>query len=389
MKILFVTYDFPFPINSGGKNRAYHLMKQASYDADIFLYSFTRNSYQNKHNLELEKIGVKKIFTHTRQNKKSFSALLKTLSSSSSIFKNLYFEKNVLNELIDIIKQEHIELVIYESFYTSFYIDEEIKKLNVKQIYGSENIEHILYHDLAKTKGKIVGSLYSSQVNRVRSEEENAYKNSDLIFAVTQEEKEYIQKKTKTPVSVIPNGINPDVFTFKKKGRVEKKLLFVGNFAYFPNIDAMNFFYKEVFLKIPDAILTVVGKHQEKLPYLISDTRVKNIDYVENIEEAYHNSDIFVFPVRFGGGTNYKVLEAASCGTAIVAIPDRVAGLGFSPDVHYISATSPTEFIDGINLLTQDKKLYDSIVKNARHVIENNFTWRKIGESFIKSLKNI
>ena len=95
----------------------------------------------------------------------------------------------------------------------------------------------------------------------------------------------------------------------------------------------MKFFYHEVFLKIPDATLTIVGKHQEKLPFLAHDgSRVKSIEYVEDLAQVYYNADIFVFPVRFGGGTNFKILEAASCGTPIIAIPERVKGLGFRED---------------------------------------------------------
>ncbi len=386
MKILFVTYDFPFPINSGGKSRAYHLMKCASTQNEVLLYSFTRRSYKREDNKELEKIGISKIFTHKRQDKKNFSAIFKTAALPSSIFKNLYFERNVLKELIEIIKKENVNVVIYESFYTSFYINQDIKKLGVRQIYGSENIEHMLYHDLAKTKRFLLKAFYKSQVEKVRKEEEYAYNNSDLIFAVTEEEKEYIQKRTKTEVVVIPNGINPDIFSFKKRKEIGEKLLFVGNFAYFPNIDAIHFFYKEVFLKIPSAFLTVVGKHQDRLSYLISDTRVKNIDYIKKIENVYMDSDIFVFPVRFGGGTNFKILEAASSGVAIVAIPERVAGLGFIPDVHYISATSSEEFIYAIKRLIKNKVFYEKLVKNARQVVEENFTWDKIGENFINIL---
>lgn len=390
MKLLFVTYDFPFPMNSGGKSRAYHLMKYAaSENTEVLLYSFTRDSYSESDSKELEKIKVSKIFTYKRKSKKNFSGLIKTALLSSSIFKNLYFEKFVKEEIIKIIKNEKIDCVIFESFYTSFYICDEIRNMGVKQIYGSENVEHMLYYDLAKTKGKLLSPLFFSQVSRIKKEESEAYDKSDLIFAVTEEEKEYIEKQTKTPVSIVPNGVDAQIIKDKEKKEARNRLLFVGNFIYFPNFDAISFFYKEVFLKIPQVTLTIVGKHQEKLPFLIQDPRVKNVEYIDHIENVYYESDVFVFPVRFGGGTNFKVLEAAACGTPIIAIPERVKGLSFKPYEHYIPALTAQEFITGINTLLEEKDLYNKISENAQKIVEQNFTWEKIGKNLIKTLNTL
>src|SRR3989344_657345 len=122
MKVLILTYDFPYPTNSGGKSRIYNLIK--------------------------------------------FS-------------KSMYFDKKVEDKLLDIIQKENIDTVLFESFYTSFYISEKIRKLGVKQIFGTENIEHILYYDFAKEKNSIIRKPFMTQVGRVRREEERAYEKSD------------------------------------------------------------------------------------------------------------------------------------------------------------------------------------------------------------------
>lgn len=384
-KVLFITYDFPYPLNSGGKSRSYNLMKfTASEKVDIFLASFIRNSYKTPDNEKLEEIGVEKIWVFKRRKVRNPKVLVKTAMSSSSIFKNLYYDKKFEQKIINIISEERIDIVVFESFYSAFYISAKISKLGVKQIFGTENIEHILYFDFAKSKSKVLQRLYMRQVERVRKEEEKAYGAADCILAVSNEEKEYIEKKTSTPVFVVPNGIETKYFSFKPRNGKTKKLLFVGNFSYFPNIDAIEFFYRNVFQNIPDAELTVVGKNQNKLPFLGRDKRVESIDYVEDIRQIYYNADIFIFPVKFGGGTNFKVLEAASCGTPILAIPDRVKGLGFAPDKHFVSATTATEFMAGIRRLTEDENLKTDIAKNARKLIEEEYDWKEIGRRLEK-----
>lgn len=384
-KVLFVTYDFPYPLNSGGKSRAYNLIKfgQAK-NTEVYLLSFVRGRHTTSYNKELEAIGVKKIWTYTRKKTKNPKVLLKTAITSSSIFKNLYYNWSFERKMLRIIADEKIDIVHDESFYTSFFITPRVRKTGVKQIFGTENIEHMLYFDFAKTKPAIFKKLYMVQVERVRREEERAYKDSDHILSVTSEEKQFIEKKTKTPISVIPNGIDAKHFAYKYNKENKKKLLFVGNFAYFPNIDAMDYFYKNIFQNIPDATLTVVGKNQNKLPFLIRDSRVTNIEYVEDLRQAYYDADIFVFPVRFGGGTNFKVLEAASCGTPILAIPDRVKGLGFLEDKQFVSARTPAEFMTGIRRLSEEKGLAEKISKNARTLVEKEYDWREIGDKMNK-----
>lgn len=389
MKVLFTTYDFPYPVNSGGKSRAYHLMKFAKSESiEILLYSFTRESYNPLDNAKLLDIGVSKIFTHMRKTKNP-AVFAKSAVSSSSIFKHLYYEEKIADEIANIVAGEKIDAVLFESFYTSFYISDVLRKMGVKQIFGTENIEHMLYYDLAKTKNILLSPVFKNQVEKIRREEELAYERADMVLAVTTEEKRFIEQKTKTPAFVIPNGVDTMALSYKFKKDGGKNLLFVGNFSYFPNVDAMKFFYYEVFLKLGDVKLTVVGKHQDALPFLVKDSRVENIEYVENLQKLYYESDVFIFPVRFGGGTNFKVLEAASCGTPIIAIPDRVKGLGFEPERHFMSASNPADFIAGIKRLFESSALRQKVSHEARELVEKKYDWKQIGKDLNKVFHTI
>lgn len=379
-KVLFITYDFPWPTTSGGKSRIYNLIKfSKSRDLDFYLYSFTRPAFQKADKKELQDIGVGKIYTHSRKPARDYKLWTRAMAGKSSIFKLLYFEKIVEQELLEIIQKEKIEVVLFESFYTSFYLSDRIRELGVKQIFGTENIEHALYYDFAKEKGSLK-KLYMSQVAKIRREEEQAYGKADVVLAVTTNEKEVIKPNTKAQIEVIPNGVNTKDLLYKPKDEITRNILFVGNFSYFPNIDAMKFFYQHVFAHLPGTTLTVIGKYQNKLSFLKRDSRIMNIEYIEDLKSAYYNADALIFPVRFGGGTNFKVLEAASCGIPIIAFPDRVKGLGFTAGKEYLAARTPQEFIDGITSIFEDAKLRILLSKNARSLVEKEYDWKEIGE---------
>ncbi len=384
MNVLFVTYDFPYPTNSGGKNRAYHLIKHTASKANIFLFSFVRDDYNPEHNEELIKIGIKGIKVVKRKKLSSFSNFPKTLLHNSSIFKTLYFSKDILQDIEDFIKKEKIDVVHFESSYTGYYIGKELKKLGVRQVLGTENIEFRLYFDYAKSfKKPIVRPFISYQANRLKNEELGMVVGADSVTTITQEEADFLKVLTKVTSSVVANGIEPSTYSYKYDRSIKKNILFVGNFSYFPNVEAVEFFYNEAFPKLRDDItLTIIGKNC-KDKFHFEDKRIIMKDFVEDIITEYRNADALVFPIRIGGGTNFKVLEAMSLGVPIIAQPERLSGLRAVPGEHFLSAITGQEYAEQINVLYADGKLREKLAVNARTLIDKYYSWEKIGQSLL------
>lgn len=391
-KILFLSYDFPYPTNTGGKNRAFNLMKFGGKGIELHLVSFTREGFKNSYEEKIREIGVKDITTFNRKKAKSPKSFVSSLSFSSSIFKHLYYDDEIEKEIIEKIKRDSIDIVHYESFYTAFYLSKKIRSLGVKQIFGTENVEYKLYDDYSRSTSSFVSRFfYAKQARAIRREEESFIKLADSCIAVTETEAKEMYKKNKS-CFVVENGIDVENFPMKNdsdeyKG---KNLLFVGNFSYFPNVDAIKFFYDNVFSKITDkeVTLTIVGKNSRKLsiPY---DPRINIIEYVDDIRSVYARSEVFVFPVRYGGGTNFKVIEAMAVGIPIVAFPERLAGLKARDGVDFLEAKNGREFREKINLVFNDKALVSKITKNGRKLVEDNYSWDKIGEKMNKIWKEI
>lgn len=382
-KVLFVTYDFPYPANTGGKNRAYNLIKKISSDNEVYLYSFVRKDFNPEHINYLHEIGVKEIKIFKRRELKKFSNIALTLLHNSSIFKTLYYEKKCKEEILDFVYKNNIEIVHFESSYTGYYIGSELKRHGAKQILGTENLEHALYLDYAKNIGKkLLRPFFYQQSQRLKSEEISMIKKSDLCIAVTKSEAEFISKYSKKECVIVPNGIDTDEFSYKFSDKIKKNLLFVGNFSYFPNVDAMNFFYNNVFEKIPDRsiTLTIIGKKGNEV-LKFDDERVIFKEFVENILDEYRNADMLVFPVRIGGGTNFKVLEAMALGVPIVAIPQRLEGLEAVSDRDFLQAQSAEEFVAQIQRLYEDETLRKKITINARNLVDKTYSWDTIADT--------
>ncbi len=376
-KILFVTYDFPFPTDSGGKTRAFNLIKFAHKDTKITLFSFVRTEPDDRDREELKRIDVSNQHIAKRNSKKDLKSILGVFTKSS-IFKNLYFDPKIEKKIIEIVKEEKIDIVHFESYYTGFYITDTLMRENVKTVLGTENIEHQLY-DLYTEKNApfLTKPVLRREVRKIQSEEDYMIKKADAVVAVTQSEQKYVSDHGAKKSMVIENGV--DIEYFKNTVHKEKSdILFIGNFSYFPNIDAARYLYTEILPHLPKEIkVKIVGKNYTKLG--IRDERVSFIDYIDDIRDAYSTALVFVSPIRIGGGTNFKVLEAMATRTPIVADPSRVKDLGATPGRDILIARDGREFAEKIQELYESRKLQEQIAQNALEFVSTNYSWKNIG----------
>jgi glycosyltransferase involved in cell wall biosynthesis len=285
------------------------------------------------------------------------------------------------------VRKLEIDIVHYESFYTAFYISDEIKKLGARQVYGSENIEFRLYEKYAK--GKLLSPLINFQVKKIKDEEIAMYLEADLVIGVTDDEVEFIKRYAKKSIR-IPNGIDIKNFEFiLPSGKTEGKILFVGNFTYFPNIEAINTFYGEVFKFLPETInLTVVGKRASGLK-IQNSGRVKLIDFIPDIKDAYRMSDILISPITSGGGTNFKVLEAMAAGVPVIAFGDRAKALEAEHGKQLLVANDSKDFKIKIEKLLSDLSLRQKLALSARKLVEEKYSWESIGKDLSKAWESL
>lgn len=396
MKVLFLTYDFPFPTTSGGKVRAYNLLKYAVSDEfEIDLFSFSRIKMTAKGEVtgkQIEKIkslGVNNIITYLRK-KVSDPKNISVLFSTDSIFKALYYQKAIEEELISYIQKNKIDILHCESFYTGFYISDALRATGVKIVYGSENIEQLLYKEYIEHKvNSLFKPFYNLQLQRIAQEESAMITHADTSLAITDDECAFMSRNTDKSCYVVPNGVTVKDFPFKihkKKNTVS--LLFVGNFTYFPNIEAMSYFFDNLYEKLPaDIRLTIIGKKATQL--FSNRDRVVAKDYVEDIREEYAKADVFIFPVKFGGGTNFKILEAMASGLPIVGFPEKIVTTGAKQGTEFLAATSPEEFLQALEKIRKDPQLVTTLTENARKRIEKQYDWPLIGRALQKVWRQV
>ncbi len=181
-------------------------------------------------------------------------------------------------------------------------------------------------------------------------------------------------------VEVIPNGVDLNKFVPRNE---EKQIdaVFTGNMGYPMNAEAALWFNERVLplLLATDSDFTfyAVGAEPPRALRQAADNRhVFVTGYVNDISEYLNRARVFVAPIQHATGIQNKVLEAMSCGMAVVATPEATEAIEAEQGAPILTALSPQEFAERIKTVLSDPKLAEEIGQKARRFVENHFSWR-------------
>ena len=390
MNILLVSSYLPFPLFSGGHIRLYNLIKELSKKHKITLICEKRDYQTEKDVAEVKKF-CKKVITVPRKKQWSIRNILKTGLSFSSFLVTGHKSPEMQKEIKKELSESQFDLIHVETS----YVMQNIPSTNIPLVLVEHNVEHLVYKRFADSAPLFLRPLLYLDILKLKYWEEKMWKKVAKLIAVSEGEKEIMQKIRKD-VIVVSNGVDvakfkvqssrqrrgsPQAAKFKVKGG-EKRILFIGEFKWVQNRDAIEWIIKEIWPKLiheKGIELWVVGRNiPASIRKLSSDKNIIFDDHApKETEEIFKKSDLLLAPIRVGGGTSFKILEALSCGVPVVTTALGNA-INAKEDAEILIAKDSEEFVQKIRELLVNKKLYETISKNGRLLVEKKFNWEKI-----------
>lgn len=244
-----------------------------------------------------------------------------------------------------------------------------------------ESLTHGRFAALMRAKGeRAEAAVYARKARAYARAERLLLPRFDRLFACSETDRRRLQG-AHADVRTLPNVVAPaSVPGPAGTGRTEGfRLLFVGSFGYYPNQDAAVWFCREVLprLRAERACVFVAGGRSmpAELTRVIEATAgARSIGEFATAAGAFAQGDALVVPLRAGGGTRIKILEAFAHGRPVVSTAIGIEGIEAVPERDYLAADTPEEFVRQCARLIGDPALCATLADNARRLLAARYS---------------
>ena len=264
-----------------------------------------------------------------------------------------------------------------------------------KSVLTFHNVAFDQSQRISRIEGNLISSLRTWIFARQLFKWEPAYAEKfDQCLVVSEaERKALLGRNPRLKVEVIPNGTDTKKYQRLEVNQDPPALLFIGSMSYAPCIDGAVYFCNQILPYIrkifQDIRLWIVGASPTSDVVRLADKNIFVTGYVEDVLPYYQRSTLSIVPLRAGGGTRLKILEAMALGRPVVSTTIGCEGLDVVDGKHLLIADEPDKFAEQTIRLLTDKALYNRIVEQARELVVRRYDWDVIAEQSLKAYSKI
>jgi polysaccharide biosynthesis protein PslH len=390
-KLLFLCQTLPFPPDGGVAIRSYNVLRLLARDYDVTALCFYRRA--TTPDLGGSLAALRRIATTVHafpiEQEHSRARLLWDHARSVAtgrVYTTFAYESAAFRQaLLDALARERFALVHMDSLDLAAYLP-LLGALPVVCVH--HNVESSLLRRRAAMEGSALRRRYLLlQARLMRREEKRWSPRVALNVAVSESDaRELSALAPGAAVAVVPNGV--DVTTFAPAPGEESGIVFVGGMTWFPNADALEYFASEILPLIRSrdayAAVTWVGRALPNAIERYAQKGVRLTGHVADIRGYVRDAACYVVPLRVGGGTRLKILDAWAMGKAVVSTSVGCEGLEAEDGRNILIRDTPAAFAAAVGMVLHDPEARAALERNARHTAETKYSWDVIGETMRK-----
>lgn len=388
--ILFLVPELPDPPNKGGSIRSFHVLRRLSRLAPVIVWALAEHGGDPPpiwRSLALE------VRTFPWRPRSRWARLRQLLTSPHPDLAFRYRTPALRAALEHFLQQRPIAAVHIEGLEMAWAVEGFLDRPRGARpllVLDEFNAEYRLQERLAYAEGKDprrwLGALYSAvQARRLRRYEARIVGRVDHVIAVSEPDaRDLAALGTARPPVVAPNGVDTAFFRPEAVAPLplgEPSFVFTGSMDYRPNVDAARWLAHRIWpavrAALPQARLYLVGRRP--FPAVCRLQEIPGIHVtgeVPDVRPYLAGATVYVAPLRAGGGTRLKVLEAMAMGKAIVSTPMGCDGLAVMDGVH-VQLADGEAFAAAMIALAQDPERRRALGEAARRLAVARYDWEQ------------
>jgi len=388
MKILFISATVPYPATDGGRIRVLNLLKQIAQNNHVTFLALETLPTDQEGIKYLQNLGIETYLVEQMQKATGFS--LGIMARATLQRRPLTVEKYSVPAMESTIKQliqsQIFDIIHFEMLHTGQYL-QALSNLQIPTLLSLQNIDSAIWRRLAEqTSNPLRKMAFWMQYRSFRRYERLMSEKFSACACVSEEDKNLlIDLCPDIPVEVIPNGVDVESYQADHSLTEEAALVYTGSMDWLPNEDAVLYFHEQIFAlieaQIPNVKFYIVGQNPtERVQQLSQQDKVIVTGTVDDVKPYIAKASVYVVPLRIGGGTRLKILEALAMEKAVVSTTIGCEGLELTAGEDILIADEPEKFAQAVIQLSQDEKLRQTFGGNGRNRVEEKYDWRSIGK---------
>ena len=393
-RILFLTPQLPYPPEQGAALRNYSLIRQVARRHAVSLLTFAPHGPASDDPL-LSLCHVLHTVPPPERSRRDrvHTLALTRLPDMAERLQSVPFAEAlrdlVTREQFDVLQVEGIEMAPYAHLVRGWLGDR-----SPALVFDDHNAEYVLQRRAcladARRPTRWPAAAYSlAQWRRLARFERAFCREAEVVVAVSEADAGALrQLDPSLEPLVVPNGVDTERYHPGLPDDIPLQhpaVVFTGKMDYRPNVDAMLWFHGRVWPLVrraaPDARLYVVGKSPHpRLAPLSHDPSVTVTGWVPEVLPYLGGADVVVAPMRTGGGTQLKVLEAMATGRPLVTTTFGAEGVGLTPGRHALVEDEPGGMARAIATLLTDANAGRALGAAGRELVVERFDWSVVAQ---------
>lgn len=381
MNLLFCCPDLPYPPDSGLKVRVFNLGRELARRHQVHLACLSRSVPDSAALAAIEAAGmsVTPIGKPAVSLKKKLLTYAGRLAAGVPLPYILSWEESIFAEFSRLAAGQNFDMVIAEHLFMARFV----LGLNPRMVITEHNVEGQLESQLAAAAPLPGRWLKQAEAAWISAYERKLVRSFARVIAVSEADRRALARMVPgVPIALVGNGVDCGRFRdlFAAPRTPEPRFLFLGLMSYEPNAEAALWFVREILpgisSRFPAAAVTVAGAQPPgPVRALDNGESVRVTGAVADVLPYYQQNSVMVVPLRQGGGSRLKILEAFAAGMPVVSTGKGAEGLEVEDGVHLLIADRPADFAAAVGRLLEDRELYAVLRRNARRLVEDRYDW--------------
>ncbi|MGQ9524781.1 MAG: glycosyltransferase family 4 protein [Armatimonadota bacterium] len=384
MKALFLVRDLPWPTDSGARIRSHNLAVRMAARHDVTIVGYS-GAYARPE--PPEPTPLRNIVAVPEPSRVQGLRLLLQLAASTLSPLPYAVSKHLSQAMSDavhsLLASDQFDLVHCDSLPLAPYAASS----GTPKVLDEHNVEWTLWWRHARFTRTIPAKAYALlQAVRMRRFEADVCRLFDECVTVSELDAERLRQTCPlASISVAPNGVDAHFFQSERTPPVLGRLVFVGSMDWMPNQDGIRWFATRVWPRLhrrcPHATLVVVGRRpSDQVKALASKHGFLLVPDAPDVRPHVAQAEVYIVPLRVGGGTRLKILEALAMEKPVVSTSVGAEGLDVVHGTHLLIADDPNAFAEAVEQVLTDRALARNLATAGRELVADNYNWDRIAD---------